>query len=180
MKKISEDRYTKRYEVVNSLYNNYAGELLGFIKNRVQDKEESYDILHDIFLNLLEKDNMELIVSGHFRSYLFRCASNRITDHYRRIGKAKLETMEPEEITDTDLSFDLESVMISGEVIDTVHGAMTALNEEEIEIIYRKYFINEKKSKICGETKLSRYKLDKMLSNIILKVKENLPSYFSM
>jgi|GEM_PF-2967972 len=170
----------KRCDIISALYTSYSRELLSYIKNRVQDKEESYDILHDIFITLLEKENTELVVNDHFKSYLFRCASNRITDRYRRIGTMKLETLEPEEITGRDYIFDLETRLISGEVIDTIHGAMTALNEEEVDIIYRKYFINEKKSKICSATNLSRYKLDKMLSNIILKVKENLPSYFSI
>jgi len=170
----------KRCDIISVLYSSYSRELLAYIKNRIEDKEESYDILHDIFITLLEKQSTELVVNDHFKSYLFRCASNRITDRYRRVGSMKLETLEPEAVSGTDYIFDLETTLISGEVIDTIHGAMTALNEEEADIIFRKFYNNEKKSKICSATNLSRYKLDKMLSNIILKVKENLPSYFSI
>ncbi len=174
-----EDR-NPEYAIITSLYTKHSRGLLRFIISKIRNTEEAFDILQNVFLTLLEKQGKELAITDNFKSYLFRCASNKIADYYRKVASSKMSVYEPEEIAGPDYISDLEAMMISGEILDTVHDAMTVLNEEEGEIIYRKYFINEKKSKICSETKLSRYKLDKMLSNIILKVKENLPSYFSM
>lgn len=176
----SEGENKHKYDTISLVYTRYAREILRFIHSKIQDKEEAYDILQNIFLSFIERRIPEILDTDHFRSYLFRCASNKISDYYRRLATAKLSFLQPEEITENSFICDLESMMISGEVLDTVHDAMRILDEEEGEIVFRKYYNNERKSKICNDTKISRYKLDKMLSKIILKVKENLPSYFSM
>lgn len=64
----------------------FAGEarrLRGFIRRRVADVADADDILQDVFSELIEATRLATPIE-HVGAWLFRVATNRITDRFRR------------------------------------------------------------------------------------------------
>ena len=64
----------------------YPG-LRSFIRKRVADQSDAEDILQDVFYELLQAYRMMKPIE-HVTGWLFRVARNRISDLFRKIGRA--------------------------------------------------------------------------------------------
>jgi RNA polymerase sigma-70 factor (ECF subfamily) len=70
-------------QAFEELYIRYKDRLMYFCKRILKDQTKSEDIVHDIFLQLLEK-NESLNPELSFWGYLQKLAQNRILDEFRR------------------------------------------------------------------------------------------------
>lgn len=74
---------TEQSDKINEVYTNERRRLLGYIRNKISDKLDSEDILHDVFYQLTI--GFQDIKSIEFlTSWLYRVADNRITDLFRK------------------------------------------------------------------------------------------------
>lgn len=74
----------KREKHMNTekLYADFRGELLGFIQKRVKNKEQSEDILQDVFVKIhTKKDQLE--EDEKVVSWVYKITRNAIIDYYR-------------------------------------------------------------------------------------------------
>lgn len=69
-------------QLLENTYNKLRGELKSFINSRVNNKELSEDILHDVFLKAHANINSLKDVSK-LNGWLYQIARNAITDYYR-------------------------------------------------------------------------------------------------
>jgi RNA polymerase sigma factor (sigma-70 family) len=73
----------KKKETIEQTFHKERKKLLGFIRQRVSDKEDAEDILQDVFFQLIENFNpIEPIEK--VSAWLFRVARNKIIDKYRK------------------------------------------------------------------------------------------------
>lgn len=59
------------------IYHRYHGPLYIFVYNRIKDREEAKDIIHELFLKLWT-DHLRLQVTASISAYLYTAARNRI------------------------------------------------------------------------------------------------------
>lgn len=67
----------------------YGGQLFGFIRSRVNTREDAEDILQDVWMQLSRQPELEAVES--IRGWLYRVARNRITDSYRKKKNVLME-----------------------------------------------------------------------------------------
>lgn len=86
----------------------YGNQLFGFIRSRVNTREDAEDILQDVWVQLSRQPEAEAVES--IRGWLFRVARNRITDNYR---KKKNQLIDDEGYLDEDGELHLPDMMLS-------------------------------------------------------------------
>ncbi|TCD04025.1 RNA polymerase sigma-70 factor [Pedobacter psychroterrae] len=61
------------------IYNRYFGELFIHASNRLNDKEEAQDVIHELFVTIWNK-KQDLLVKSDLAAYLYTSVRNRILD----------------------------------------------------------------------------------------------------
>lgn len=118
------------YEDVQDLYRRYGPALLAYAASLLPDRGSSEDVLHQVFLSLLGKDELP----AEARPYLFRAVRNRALN-LRRSG-AKLDSIDeqqwlvkPQGMIDASLEVEKALRELSAEqrevVVMRVWGEMT-------------------------------------------------------
>src|SRR3954452_5779329 len=70
-------------ENISEVVSREQSRLRDFIRRRVPDPRDAEDILQDVFYKLVEANRL-LMPIDHITGWLFRVASNRITDLFRK------------------------------------------------------------------------------------------------
>ena len=94
-----------------------ARRLRGFIRRRVAEVADADDILQDVFSELIEATRLATPIE-HVGAWLFRVATNRITDRFRRkapIAESALRTIDSESDDDTESSIDIQPAAATDE-----------------------------------------------------------------
>lgn len=73
----------KESERIGAVYKDERKRLLGYIRNRVPDRVEAEDILHDVFYQLTVGFN-DIRRIESLTAWLYKVADNRITDLFRK------------------------------------------------------------------------------------------------
>lgn len=86
---------TEKKQNIIGAVKEYGQRLFGFIRGRVPSDEDAEDILQDVWYQLINQPETEMIesVSG----WLYRVARNKITDTYRKKRTAPLTGTDSEE-----------------------------------------------------------------------------------
>jgi len=116
--------------------------LRAFIRRRVRDPRDVDDILQDVFQRLVEANRL-LMPVDHVTAWLFRVASNRITDLFRK--KTPETFSEQTFVTDDDELLRLEDVLPSpddgpdavyarGVLLEELELALSELPDEQREV----------------------------------------------
>jgi RNA polymerase sigma factor (sigma-70 family) len=104
---------------IEKLVKEEQGQLLGFIRRRVENEEDARDILQDVYYQLTAGFN-DIRLASSATAWLFSVARNRITDHYRK--------KKPERLSD-------KSVRQQGEegplMLEDILPALTRSPEDE-------------------------------------------------
>lgn len=104
--------------------------LRAFIRRRVRDPRDVEDILQDVFQRLVEANRL-LMPVDHVTAWLFRVASNRITDLFRK--KMPETFSEQTFVSDDDELLRLEDVLPSSDDgPDAVYARGVLLEELEL------------------------------------------------
>lgn len=69
------------YDIIAQAYQQYGARLLGYIRRRINTREEAEDILQDTFVRLLDYD---VVCEDTVKSLAFTIANNIIIDRLRR------------------------------------------------------------------------------------------------
>jgi RNA polymerase sigma factor (sigma-70 family) len=115
------------------------GRLRNFIRRRVPDPRDAEDILQEVFYELVEANRL-LMPIEHITGWLFRVASNRITDLFRKkkpesFSEAAVEYEDGEVLRIEDLlpSPDAgpEALYVRSVLLDELELAVEELPEEQ-------------------------------------------------
>lgn len=76
---------------LGALYETYAYPLYAYLRRRGQSPEESQDLVHQLFLDLLAKDQLAHVSpdKGRFRSYLLSAANHALANEWARRSRQK-------------------------------------------------------------------------------------------
>jgi len=88
-------------EMMESIWKDHHNQLLNFINKRVKDKDESEDILQDVFVKILSKIDT-LKDSSKLQAWVYQMTRNSITDYFRKKNKLFEMVGQEEETIETE------------------------------------------------------------------------------
>jgi len=142
MEKENKQKDSLQEKAVLDIYHKYKSPLRGFITKRVPSKEDSEDILQNVFYQLSKIDLVENPIT-HISAWLYSVARNLIIDRSRKRKEEEMpyisdrddETTLSREITDTLLSMNSrESDFIKTLIWDELGAALEELPQEQRDI----------------------------------------------
>lgn len=122
------------------LYQRHASALLAYINRRLHSREEAEDILLEVFLVVLEQEHFWLLGEKEQQAYLWRVASNKVADHYRRFTRRPSVPLI--QVTDTIYEQDdlaPEQVTLKQEEYAQLHQVLRELPDKQRELLLLRF-----------------------------------------
>jgi RNA polymerase sigma-70 factor (ECF subfamily) len=136
-------------EAFRTLVELYDRRLLYFIRRILDETEEAFDVLQEVWLRV-HRDLRDLRSPRAFRVWLYRIAHDRTISALRRSRRAiPLEELPPGEVPVVDLP---DSIF---EAADLVHVALTALSVDHRRVLTLRFLENMSIQEIADVTECS-------------------------
>lgn len=161
------------YDILNErgfeeMYNAYFPKIYNYIYYRILSREETEDIVSDIFLKVARNAGNFDRSKASFGTWIFTIAQNTLTDHYRR-KKLKVVSYE-QEGTEPAIDFESQLEQISSEKRRVVFRELTTLKEKERLIIYYKFFEEYTNRRIAELLDMNESTVGTVLSRTLKKL----------
>ena len=156
-------RKVKKYgdrQAANELVSCYYDEIYAFAYRQTTDVELSMDLTQEIFIAMLKGISSFDEKKAQFRTWLYRIASNKITDYYRsKYHRQQLCNIYGEEIEEHMSGYDVEEEMLQKvyeeQMITKVMSVIVEYGNEWVRIFQMKLFLGKTFEEIANELKLS-------------------------
>lgn len=128
-------------EAVAMLYDTHVDKIYRYVIHRVPTVEDAEDVTAEVFLNMVKRLPDYQITGAPFEAWLYRIASSRVADFYRRAGRR------PEvELTENLNAYDPlpDEQVQRQEEIEAARAALQELNEDQQMILFLRF--RERKS----------------------------------
>jgi len=139
-------------EAISLLYKTYVNRIYRFIAYRLGgDTKSAEDLTSDVMVRMVRELPKYRITSVPFEVWLYRIASNRVVDYYRRNNKV-IESQLPETLVAN--SPDPESALMQEQLLQKLRLCMIQLKPEEQIILSLRFFerkSHEEVSSILGK-----------------------------
>jgi RNA polymerase sigma-70 factor, ECF subfamily len=141
-------------EAFTDLYNHYFPKIYSFIMRRTGHQQTAEDLTSKVFLKAFHKLPTFTITAAPFGAWLFRIASNTVTDHYRKASNNKefASAQLPEQ---PDKSLDTAKLVISEEAKEQVLGLIAELPNKDQKIIELRFLAELSVKEISAIVELS-------------------------
>ncbi len=126
-------------EAANALVSYYYDEMFAFIYKQTLDRELALDVTQEIFISMLRSIKNYDKKKAHFRTWLYRIASNRLVDYYRSKYYQTTNRMEPIDETWPD-QMSVEVVLERKEDYEQVNRLVNRLDPAVQYVIRMKLF----------------------------------------
>lgn len=127
-------------EALSDLYRQHAPALLTHLRVNMQSIEDAEDLLLDVFLAALERDNLRALAPEEQRRWLWRVARNKLVDHYRKHSRRQhLPLEDAEEATYEDDELGPERVALRHEEHHNLSAAIENLPPSHKEILLLRF-----------------------------------------
>lgn len=128
------------------LYNRYYARILGFVYQRVNSKEDAYDVTTQTFIAALENLGKYRSQGVPFSAWLFRIAINELNRFYRR-SKVRQAIC----IDDTQVSEVLQELgeETTADTDSRLMKAVQQLEPEEIQLLEMRFFEKRPFKELC-------------------------------
>jgi RNA polymerase sigma-70 factor (ECF subfamily) len=148
-----------------SLYDEAFDDVYRYIYFKTGNKWDTDDLVSEIFRKAYEKYNISV---KNKRAWLFIIAKNTLTDYYRR----KRDIISDEIIEKIAYHYNCDNLIIKSEELGCLKNSLQELDEEEIEIIFLRYFSDMKFKEIGILLGKSESAVKMKASRIINKLRE--------
>ncbi len=112
-------------EIFANYYQRYREEIVDFIMIRVQDREEAQDMVQNLFLRLLTRQ--QLVAEQSLPSLIYTMARHMVADYYRR--RHVYEEYEHYIRHDNDSDDSMESVFSARQIMERMEFSLARLPE---------------------------------------------------
>lgn len=161
------------YDLLNEhgfeeMYQEYFPKIYNYIFYRVLSREETEDIVSDIFFKVAKNAKAFDRNKASFKTWIFTIAQNTLTDHYR---KKRLKVVSYEQAgTEPVIDFESQLEQISSEKRRAVFRELTTLKEKERLIIYYKFFEEYTNRRIAEILDMNESTVGTVLSRTLKKL----------
>lgn len=157
------------------LYELYYSRILNFIHSRVSTRSLAEDLTGEIFEKALKSIEDFKWQGISLSSWLYRIARNRLTDHYRKMGKIGKDIS----LGDVEHFLEDEEVSLYNDVVrdeeeKVLYNAIREFREEDQFLLYYKFFENLSNKEISKLTGFAESNVGTRLYRIRKKLKEYL------
>lgn len=128
-------------QAVSLIYQAYVGHIYRYVTYRVGSVQDAEDITGDVFIRMVEGLPAYEERGIPFEVWLYKIASARIADFYRKHGKQQQVELN-ENLKKDDVS--PEQLLVNEEEVGDLKGALHQLNEDEQIVLIMRFF--ERKS----------------------------------
>lgn len=143
----------KTYPIIEEAYNEYYLIMLQYVICRLKCKHEAEDLVQNVFVRLLEYDNM--LQKSTIRSFLFTVARNLMTDYLRRYYRnSKMVSYIYENITECDNGSEEE--MVVKDLLFMEQNKLSAFPRQRQRIYFMSRFEEKTLCEISEELQLSK------------------------
>jgi RNA polymerase sigma-70 factor, ECF subfamily len=143
-------------DAVSTIYQTYIDRIYRYIVYRVGSESDAEDLTAEVFVNMVEGLSRYKDTGAPFESWLYRIASARVADFYRKREKQPLAEL-PENMVDSELL--PEEQMLEQQEISELQKALGQLKEDEQQVLILR-FVERKSHRVVAEI------LDKQVSAI--------------
>ena len=122
-----------------SMYDKYFPQIYNFIFFRTMHKEQTEDIVSDVFLKVAENIWRFDQSRANFNTWIFTIAKHTLIDRYKS-RRVHLSLDEEDSATWPSINFDEQSSLIADEQLRELYGALASIDARTREIIAMKHF----------------------------------------
>ncbi|MCB0621239.1 MAG: sigma-70 family RNA polymerase sigma factor [Saprospiraceae bacterium] len=119
------------------LYNRYYESIFRFVYRRTADEDLTADLCSQVFLKAMTRLDGYQFQGVPFSAWLFRIASNEVAQHYRKVNKDRVVSVEEEQLS--DLADEIEEEL-GEDHRQALLGALDDLPEKDLELIELRFF----------------------------------------
>jgi RNA polymerase sigma-70 factor, ECF subfamily len=157
----------------SELYDRFAGAIYRFINMKLRHREQSEDVLQEVFIKAWRGLSGFEVKQGHFSAWLYRIATNAVNDHFRKAYR-KPENLELNENMEVYAKEETSEEMDKAQDFSRIKNALEFLPIKYKEVLELRYVqdltIEEtsfalKKSKLA--VRLSQHRALKKLREIL-------------
>lgn len=123
------------------LYDKYYEQIFRFVYQRMDDKEQAFDVTQQVFVKAMEKLPKYEFKGVPFASWLYRIASNEVIDLFRK--EKAYRTVNIDSVNVYGIMEEMQESKID-ELHDKIVSIISDLPEEELQMIEMRFF--EKRS----------------------------------
>lgn len=147
-----------------TLYDATFADVYRYVYCRVGNKWDADDIVSEVYVKAFENF---AAVQGSTRSWLFTIARNAVADFFRTKGREQ-----PNSLVGSLLDQNAETPSDQQAEMDCLAQAMQALDSEQRELIYLKYFASLKHSQVAEVLKTTEAAVKMRVSRLLKQMKE--------
>jgi len=133
-----------------NIYEEYFRRIYNFVFCRLLHKEQTEDVVSQIFMKVLEKTQSYDERKGTFNTWIFTIARNTLNDFYR-LRKVTV-SLDDGCFTELSVDFEEQSRLIADEELRDLYWALTALDARTRTVITLKYFGEFTNREISAQT----------------------------
>lgn len=160
------------------LYNQYFPKIYGFVVKRAGHRESAEDIVSAVFMEAFTHLDKYEHRNFSFGAWLYKIATNKLIDHYRREGKRKTVALE-DELADSlpDHSANQEVNVDLAISSKTVNVVLAELPEQYQKILCLKFFSELSNNEIAAALEISANNAGVLLYRALQKFKKHYHKY---
>ncbi len=151
---VSEDALNKEWIEIQAaqankanfkpLYNRYFEQIFRFIYKRTADENLASDICSQVFLKALQKLDKYQNKGVPFSAWLYRIASNEVTQHFRNTQKERVVSLETKQITGLMEASGFDTIAFENTTEETrlnkIIQQLDQLSETDLQLIEMRFF----------------------------------------
>lgn len=119
------------------LYNRYYARILGFVYQRVEKKDDAYDITQQVFIAALENISKYKPSGVPYSALLFRIALNELNRFYRKAKVRQAVSVDDEQVADVLTEMGEEN---TGETDARLMKSLQQLDPQEMQLMQMRFF----------------------------------------
>jgi RNA polymerase sigma-70 factor, ECF subfamily len=128
------------------LYNRYYARILGFVYQRVETKDDAYDITSQTFIAALENIGKYRSQGVPFSAWLFRIACNELNRFYRRSKVRQAVSIDDTQVADILTELGEENSAVTDA---RLMQAVQQLEPEEMQLLEMRFFEKRPFKEVC-------------------------------
>ena len=165
----SGDRET--FFLIMEAYNKLLWVIVGGVLNGVGTSEDIEECISDVYVSLWRNPSAYDPRKGSLKTFIAVAAKRKALDRYRQLTRVKIVELDEAIQSNDD---DLLEYIAERDMVSELYEAIRLLKEPDREILIRRYFFDEKPSRIADKTSLPVKEVKNRLYQSKLKLRETL------
>lgn len=132
-----------------NIYSNYYGKVYGYIRHKVNNRQDAEDIVADVFYKVYKTLDTFDTSKSSLSTWIYNITKNTLTDYFRtrRVFFQILPTQSDGTSVENDLC--------NAETLETLANALDTLDERQRDIIIQRYYFGKTMIEITSRMGIS-------------------------